>query len=78
MIYNAKNWGKKEIGLHAVRGGTIVGEHDVIFAGNNEVVTLSHLATGKEIFAEGAVKVAKYIAGKEPGMYNMNSLIKEI
>lgn len=69
---------KKEIGLHAVRGGTIVGEHDVIFAGNNEVVTLSHLATSKEIFAEGAVKAAKYLAGKMPGMYNMNSLIKEL
>lgn len=69
---------KNEIGIHAVRGGTIVGEHDVIFAGNNEVVTLSHLATSKEIFAEGAVKAAKYLASKSAGMYNMNSLIKEI
>jgi len=69
---------KNEIGIHAIRGGTIVGEHDVIFAGNNEVVTLSHLATSKEIFAEGAVKAAKYLALKPAGMYNMNSLIKEI
>ncbi len=69
---------KSEIGIHAVRGGTIVGEHDVIFAGNNELVTLSHTATSKEIFAEGAVKAAKYLASKTPGMYNMNSLIKEI
>ena len=67
-----------EIGIHAIRGGTIVGEHDVIFAGNNEVVTLSHLATSKEIFAEGAVKAAKYLAGKKPGLYNMDSLIKEL
>ena len=73
-----KKRSKTEIGIHAVRGGTIVGEHDVIFAGNNEVVTLSHLATSKEIFAEGAVKAAKYLAGKKPGLYNMNSLIKEI
>ena len=69
---------KKEIGIHAVRGGTIVGEHDVIFAGNNEVVTLSHLATSKEIFAEGAVKAAKYLAGKPAGLYSMNSMINEI
>ena len=61
-----------------MRGGTIVGEHDVIFAGNNEIVTLTHTATSKEIFAEGAVKAAKYLASKTPGMYNMNSLIKEI
>ena len=69
---------KNEIGIHAVRGGTIVGEHDVIFAGNNEVVTLSHLATSKEMFAEGAVKAAKYLANKEAGLYNMDSLIKEL
>lgn len=69
---------KKEIGIHAVRGGTIVGEHDVLFAGNNEVVTLSHLATSKEIFAEGAIKAAKYLAGKPAGFYNMDSMIKEL
>lgn len=73
-----KKRAKKEIGIHAVRGGTIVGEHDVIFAGNNEVVTLSHLATSKEIFAEGAIKAAKYLATKNAGLYNMDSLIKEI
>lgn len=73
-----KKRSKTEIGIHAVRGGTIVGEHDVIFAGNNEVVTLSHLATSKEIFAEGAVKAAKYLAEKKPGLYNMDSLIKEL
>ena len=69
---------KKEIGIHAIRGGTIVGEHDVIFAGNNEVVTLSHLATSREIFAEGAVKAAKYMYKKSVGFYNMNSMINEI
>lgn len=73
-----KKRSKKEIGIHAIRGGTIVGEHDVIFAGNNEVVTLSHLATSKEIFAEGAVKAAKYLYNKKAGLYNMDSLIKEL
>ncbi len=73
-----KKRSKTEIGIHAIRGGTIVGEHDVIFAGNNEVVTLSHLATSKEIFAEGAVKAAKYLKGKPAGLYNMNSMINEI
>ncbi|MBE7020595.1 MAG: 4-hydroxy-tetrahydrodipicolinate reductase [Ruminococcaceae bacterium] len=73
-----KKRSKNEIGIHAVRGGTIVGEHDVIFAGNNEVITLSHLATSKEIFAEGAIKAAKYLKGKAPGMYSMNSMIKEV
>lgn len=69
---------KKEIGIHAVRGGTIVGEHDVIYAGNNEVVTLSHLATSREIFAEGAVKAAKYMYKKSVGLYNMNSMINDL
>lgn len=69
---------KNEIGIHAVRGGTIVGEHDVIFAGNSEVVTLSHLAMSKEIFAEGSLKAAKYLYKKSAGLYNMNSLINEL
>ena len=69
---------KKEIGIHAVRGGTIVGEHDVIFAGNSEVITLSHLAMSKEIFAEGSLKAAKYLYNKSAGLYDMNSLINEL
>lgn len=72
-----KKRGKAEIGLHAVRGGTIVGEHDVIFAGNDEIVTISHTATSKEIFAEGAIKAAKFLTHQEAGMYNMSQLIGE-
>lgn len=67
---------KDEIGIHAVRGGTIVGEHEIIFAGRDEVITLSHSARSKEIFAVGAVNAAVYMAGKEPGMYDMSNLIK--
>lgn len=69
---------KTEIGLHAVRGGTIVGEHEVIFAGNNEVITLSHQAQSKEVFAVGAVRAAKFMAGKEPGFYSMTELVESI
>lgn len=64
-----------EIGIHSVRGGTIVGEHEVIFAGNNEILTLSHTATSREIFANGAIKAAEFIAGKSPALYNMSDVI---
>ncbi len=66
---------KAEIGIHAVRGGTIVGDHDVIFAGNYETITLSHQATDRSVFASGAVKAASYIAGKTSGLYDMNDII---
>ena len=66
-----------EIGIHAVRGGTIVGEHEVIFAGNNEIISLSHSATSREIFATGALKAAEFIADKKSGMYNMSDVINE-
>ncbi len=66
---------KKEIGIHAVRGGTIVGEHDVIFAGNYETVTLSHQATDRSVFANGAVSASIYLAGKKSGLYNMSDVI---
>ena len=66
---------KEEIGIHAIRGGTIVGEHEVIFAGHNEVVTISHSAQSREVFASGAVSAAKFISGKEAGMYHMADLI---
>lgn len=65
-----------EIGLHSVRGGTIVGEHEVIFAGNNEVVSISHSAQSKNVFAVGAVNAAIYIFGKSAGLYDMSDLIK--
>ena len=59
----------------AVRGGTIVGEHEVIFAGNNEVITLSHSAQSKELFAVGAVNAAVFMSGKGPGLYDMSALV---
>ncbi len=65
----------REIGIHSIRGGTIVGEHEVIFAGNQETVTLTHTATSREIFANGALKAAVYLAGKPAGLYNMSDLI---
>lgn len=67
---------KDEIGIHAVRGGTIVGEHEIIFAGRDENITLSHSARSKEIFAVGAVNAGVFMAGKEPGLYDMGELIK--
>ena len=65
----------KEIGISAVRGGTIVGDHDVIFAGADEVITFSHTAYSKAVFGKGAVQAAKFLAGKEAGMYNMGDVI---
>ena len=68
---------KTEIGISAVRGGTIVGDHEIIFAGNDEVIELNHHAASKEVFAVGAIKAAKFMVGKEPGLYDMNDLISE-
>ena len=65
----------KEIGISAVRGGTIVGDHDVIFAGTDEVITFSHSAYSKSVFAKGAVEAAKFLAGKGPGFYDMKDVI---
>lgn len=64
-----------EIGISAVRGGTIVGEHDVIFAGSDEVITFQHTAYSKAIFGKGAVQAAKFLAGKGPGWYQMSDVI---
>ena len=64
-----------EIGISAVRGGTIVGEHDVIFAGEDEVVTFSHTAYSRAVFGKGAVEAAKFLAGKPSGMYDMSDVI---
>lgn len=66
---------KKEMGIMAVRGGTIVGEHDVIFAGTDEVITFSHTAYSKAVFGKGAVQAAKYLAGKPAGLYDMSHVI---
>lgn len=68
---------KDEIGMHSVRGGTIVGEHEIIFAGHDEVITLSHSAQSREVFAVGAVNAAVFLSGKSAGMYTMSDLIKE-
>lgn len=69
---------KTEIGLHSVRGGTIVGDHEVIFAGTDEVIELKHSAHSREVFAVGAIRAAKYMKGKNPGMYDMNDLITSL
>lgn len=68
--------GKNEIGISAVRGGTIVGEHEVIFAGEDEVIEFSHTAYSKNVFAKGAVEAAKFLAGKPAGMYDMSDVIQ--
>ena len=66
----------REIGISAVRGGTIVGEHDVIFAGLDEVIELKHTALSRDVFAAGAIRAAKFIAGiSKPGLYNMNDVL---
>ncbi len=72
-----KKRSKNEIGIHSVRGGTIVGEHDVIFAGHDEVVTISHQAQSKEVFAVGAVNAAVFLNSKKLGMYNMSDLLAD-
>lgn len=65
-----------EIGIHAVRGGTIVGEHEVMFAGDDEIITLTHSARSRSVFAAGAIKAAKWLVGKPHGKYDMQDLIK--
>lgn len=66
----------KELGISAVRGGTIVGDHDVIFAGLDEVVTVSHSAYSKSVFGIGAIQAAKFLAGKGPGLYDMKPVLE--
>lgn len=68
---------KKEIGIHAVRGGTIVGEHEIIFAGRDEIVNLSHSARSKEIFAVGAVNASIYLKNKDKGIFNMSDMLSD-
>ncbi len=67
---------KDEIGIHSVRGGTIVGEHQVMFAGNDEIITISHSARSKALFSTGAINAALFLYGKEPGMYSMKDMLK--
>lgn len=72
-----KRRSRNEIGIHAVRGGTIVGEHSVIFAGDDEIIEISHTAMSKDIFGTGALRAAIFLYGKNPGIYNMSDLISE-
>lgn len=80
-VYDRHSYRKKreknEIGIHAIRGGTIVGEHEVIFAGHDEIFSLKHQALSKEVFAVGAVNAAVYLKDKSSGMYNMGNLLSE-
>ena len=69
---------KQEIGLHAVRGGTIVGEHEVLFAGPDEVISLSHSAQSRDVFAQGAVRAAKFLSKKSVGFYSMDDLFYDL
>lgn len=68
---------KSEIGIHAVRGGTIVGEHEVLFAGEDEIITISHSARSKRVFAVGAIRASKFICGKPAGKYDMQNLLND-
>ncbi|MED9969767.1 MAG: 4-hydroxy-tetrahydrodipicolinate reductase [Ruminococcus sp.] len=81
-VYDRHAYRKKrsenEIGIHSVRGGTIVGEHEVIFAGHDEVVTLTHQAQSKEVFAAGAVNAAVFLASQKPGMYDMTAMLSSV
>ncbi len=66
---------RKQMGIHALRGGTVAGEHKVIFAGPDEIIEVRHLALSREIFAHGALTAAAFMAGKEPGLYSMDDII---
>lgn len=78
-IYDRHSVRKKretnEIGIHAIRGGTVVGEHEIIFAGGDEVITIKHSAASKQIFANGAINAALFLCEQKPGLYNMEDLI---
>ena len=68
--------GKKELGISAVRGGTIVGEHEIIFAGEEEVIEIKHTAYSRNVFAKGAVEAAKFLKGKTPKRYTMREVVE--
>lgn len=67
-----------DIGIHAVRGGTIVGEHEVLFCGEDEIITLAHSARSKKVFASGAIRAAKWICGKPAGLYDMKDVLSDL
>lgn len=68
---------ENEIGIHSVRGGTIVGEHEVIFAGDDEIIKITHTAASKQIFATGSINAAKYLTTCKPGLYSMKDMISK-
>ena len=70
--------GDAEIGISSIRGGTIVGEHDVLFAGHEECITLSHSASSKGVFANGAINAALFLVGKPAGFYTMKDLVASV
>lgn len=67
---------KKEIGMHSLRGGSIVGDHSVIFYGDDEIIEIKHSSTSRRIFANGAIKAAKFLIGKKPGLYRMKEVLE--
>ena len=67
-----------EIGIHSIRGGTIVGEHEVLFAGHDEVLTVSHAAYSKDVFADGAIQAALFLCEQKPGFYDMSAILRNI
>ncbi|AEM21097.1 dihydrodipicolinate reductase [Brachyspira intermedia PWS/A] len=67
---------KKEIGMHSIRGGSVVGEHSVIFYGDDEIIEIKHSSTSRRIFANGAIKAAKFLIGKKPGLYRMKEVLQ--
>ena len=67
-----------EIGMHSIRGGSIVGEHEVLFCGPDEVITLSHSAASRSVFANGAINAAVFLADQKPGMYTMHELLEDV
>jgi 4-hydroxy-tetrahydrodipicolinate reductase len=70
-----KKRSREEIGIHSLRGGTIVGEHQVVFAGTDEIITLSHQALSREIFATGALAAARFLVEQRPGLYSMKDIV---
>ena len=69
---------ENELAIHAVRGGSVVGEHTVMFLGQDETIEISHIAQSKSIFAYGSIKAAKFLVGKKAGLYKMNDIFKEL
>ncbi len=72
---NSEKRKSNEIGIHSLRGGTVVGEHSVIFAGNDEIIKLEHSANSKTVFAKGAINAARFIITKKSGLYSMSDIL---